>query len=592
MIGTKVKVSVDEKGVLDKATRMFNGSLATVVRELLQNARRAGAKNARVLLQDTWLHVLHDGASFSEEDLASLVTFGSSGWDEHTQGEDPAGMGFFSTGIFPETRITWHTDDSDCEVVFTGKTLTVAGYEVEVLDAERALPRGYTVRFSMDVANVCTESFSRYDWDRVKWACLESLLRVEAEIDHNNTSDEECLDAYAEIAEWCVYKKDTPEYTFYFINMVAPGLVNGISVRNFDSYNTTLSGRVLAYGSKVRVAASSAQVRLMRKDASLVVVAKPESGLRLTLPDRTAIIEGAAEEHLKQEILQAWADYITDEQVAHTMTYKAYYLLRKFREDFPPARAEDVLPSSAFEEPDGGRVFVCSGTAYSGADGDMLYALLHSVKEIDEIEYVPEVSFCRGYQGYDWADAFYARDDVIADLSEDTVEFWIGGKPIDLEDPPFADSCVVDTPIEMYVNGVLYGSVPALVFPAYTYCSLTPYAGADEFLVVVYKDASHAGIDNFVDNVCEMGLAETDDYCNAIAYADTATRIQSAIYSVRFNGGEALYVAVDREMNKLGCTLPWDIRSITLKTSEGLYIPYVRQGYTFVRETEESKGDE
>ncbi|PJG47225.1 hypothetical protein CAF53_02445 [Sphingobium sp. LB126] len=84
---------------ITKVTRLFNGTVADVLHELLQNARRAGANNIEIETLDLdgrpTLCVRDDGHGIA--DPAVLVSLGRSGWDETTRHrEDPAGMGVFS----------------------------------------------------------------------------------------------------------------------------------------------------------------------------------------------------------------------------------------------------------------------------------------------------------------------------------------------------------------------------------------------------------------------------------------------------------------------------------------------------------------
>ena len=95
---TRVRGALGEK-VLRKSPELFNQGLPTVLAEVLQNSRRAGA--TRVEIEHfgeegrATLVVRDDGHGIA--DMAKLVTFGSSDWDERTDlVENAAGMGVFS----------------------------------------------------------------------------------------------------------------------------------------------------------------------------------------------------------------------------------------------------------------------------------------------------------------------------------------------------------------------------------------------------------------------------------------------------------------------------------------------------------------
>jgi len=95
---TTIEARVSQSAIT-KVTRLFNGTIADVLQELLQNARRAGAQEIRINLADRKgepiLVIRDDGSGIA--DPAVLVTLGHSGWGaDISRREDPAGMGVFS----------------------------------------------------------------------------------------------------------------------------------------------------------------------------------------------------------------------------------------------------------------------------------------------------------------------------------------------------------------------------------------------------------------------------------------------------------------------------------------------------------------
>ena len=96
-IGDEVRGVIDQ-AALSRTPQMFDLSAATIVSELLQNARRAGATAVAIEMADTddciEVRVSDDGSGVS--DFSDLVTFGRSGWDEAVSAaENWAGMGVF-----------------------------------------------------------------------------------------------------------------------------------------------------------------------------------------------------------------------------------------------------------------------------------------------------------------------------------------------------------------------------------------------------------------------------------------------------------------------------------------------------------------
>ena len=98
---------------LGKVTRMFDGSTHTQARELLQNARRAGATRVDVELtsdpNDGTRHrtsIADDGTGIA--DPALLLAFGKSAWDASVAREDPAGLGLLALSR-ERVHIEWTT---------------------------------------------------------------------------------------------------------------------------------------------------------------------------------------------------------------------------------------------------------------------------------------------------------------------------------------------------------------------------------------------------------------------------------------------------------------------------------------------------
>lgn len=80
--------------LLNKANRLFTGSLNGRIIEVLQNARRAGATRIEIKNTDGGVTVLDNGHGI--DDFSKLLDLGGSGWDEAMEvSEDPAGVGLF-----------------------------------------------------------------------------------------------------------------------------------------------------------------------------------------------------------------------------------------------------------------------------------------------------------------------------------------------------------------------------------------------------------------------------------------------------------------------------------------------------------------
>jgi len=128
-----------------RAPELFDQSMATIVSELLQNARRAGATTVSVTIgQDP------DGGTFARfedngggiDDLQALVAFGRSAWgDEVTRAEDTAGMGAYCLA------------SRGCRVTSRGRSVILSPKVFVGLDSapiqQAAYRQGTAVEFSL-----------------------------------------------------------------------------------------------------------------------------------------------------------------------------------------------------------------------------------------------------------------------------------------------------------------------------------------------------------------------------------------------------------------------------------------------------------
>lgn len=104
-----IRAAVSGK-ILSKVDRLFSNRLSDIFIELLQNARRAGATEVDVTLEEksqgTRIFFTDNGEGIS--DFGVLLKLGDSEWDPETdQKEDPAGMGFFAlvhSGVLVRSR--------------------------------------------------------------------------------------------------------------------------------------------------------------------------------------------------------------------------------------------------------------------------------------------------------------------------------------------------------------------------------------------------------------------------------------------------------------------------------------------------------
>jgi hypothetical protein len=127
----QIQVRINEEGALRNQRFAFSDRY-TLVTELMQNARRAGARRVEILYDDRTrvLRIVDDGCGI--HDFQKLLTFNESGWNENTCRDDrPFGIGF-SKCLYSASR---------CIVVSRGQKVdfmtetALARNPIEVMDA-------------------------------------------------------------------------------------------------------------------------------------------------------------------------------------------------------------------------------------------------------------------------------------------------------------------------------------------------------------------------------------------------------------------------------------------------------------------------
>jgi len=164
-----IAVNSDTSTLLNALSKTFSRT-TTVIGELLQNGRRAGATQIDVLLVDGNLTVIDNGCGI--DDFSVLLSIAKSGWNQEIQRIDsPYGIGFTAT-IFACERISvtsrglgFSADTADLIALHPVSVQKVAsdsgkteirlqgqriGNEQQVMDAVRNLARGFSVPITLN----------------------------------------------------------------------------------------------------------------------------------------------------------------------------------------------------------------------------------------------------------------------------------------------------------------------------------------------------------------------------------------------------------------------------------------------------------
>lgn len=171
---------------LSKVTRLFDSKPETILSELIQNARRAGATKVEITAADHGVSynitIKDNGRGI--EDLSQLLSLSDSYWEEPTlSDEDPAGMGLFCLANLTTPSIITSGTGSVVlgQDVFSGKK------EVKITRHEK-LQEGTVITFSLPSSAAILYKIR----EAVRWANLPEVTLDGQRIDSKEfvTADE------------------------------------------------------------------------------------------------------------------------------------------------------------------------------------------------------------------------------------------------------------------------------------------------------------------------------------------------------------------------------------------------------------------
>lgn len=116
---------------LTRVPDFFNASVADILNEMLQNARRSGATQVDIITHADKVTIADNGAGI--RDPQSLLSFGKSDWDQRTQqSENPAGMGIYSLARRDEVLIRSRVKDGQTWAVTLNRDHFTGGVPAHV----------------------------------------------------------------------------------------------------------------------------------------------------------------------------------------------------------------------------------------------------------------------------------------------------------------------------------------------------------------------------------------------------------------------------------------------------------------------------
>ncbi|MFC1652697.1 hypothetical protein ACFL3F_03150 [Planctomycetota bacterium] len=369
-----IQAQVNPK-LLSKADRLFTGTLAGRIIEILQNARRAGATEVNITNLEGSVTIHDNGRGI--KDFSELLDLGRSGWDDALeQAEDPAGVGVFC--LAPrEVKIT----SGNQTVVITKKAWTGEPVTVE-LSAE--FIEGTQIQF-MD---------NPWSYEEIEKQAVFTGLKVT--VDGKECSRESFVSkaAVAHPKLGCkievIERKDMSTWHSRWR-------------RNYysDDVLVNFHGQVTQF-----------HFRPIAEELLFLVDMTGESTqIRLMLPARTQVVQNEALVELKTVLEHETYRYL-QKRGTHRLKFSQYCRARELGIELPEAipsfnvgllYEEGVEPIEVIK-PDDFHLAKCyrMGKECSDEFTDANVHLLGTLGEFDD-PFVP-VEISRDYDGYRWAD--------------------------------------------------------------------------------------------------------------------------------------------------------------------------------------------
>lgn len=309
----EIKVRVDSSEVLNRVSRMFDGTPKSILLELMQNARRAGAMKIDISFLDGTLSIAHDGQAF--DDFGKLFSLGSSGWKKSgIKNEDPAGMGFFVSTLFESVEVISRKDENSAYIVKATK---------EQLTRENSKLEVKTVSFNDLAHNVEFRLHNgievlEYMYKSVAWhfpvpSTFTAMINGEKQ-----TVSEEYILTEAD------NQKDNP----HLLEKVVNGVRMYFQKVNTYSYSYDNSIYFNYHGHTFRLDKDISLLsrKIIKDGLILAVLPEENSRLHLTLPARDSIVEDKTYFQMLEDIKDMLAEYVNS-QDSHDLSYESYLAL-------------------------------------------------------------------------------------------------------------------------------------------------------------------------------------------------------------------------------------------------------------------------
>ena len=370
---TCAKVS---KRLLQKADRLFTGTLAGRIIEILQNARRADTTEVTITNEDGLVTVHDNGKGI--EDFSKLLDLGDSDWDQALEkAEDPAGVGIF---CLAPRKVTICSNGRKLVITKNGWT----GKSIELTKAQ-------------DSGSGTSLTFADEPWEleKVQIHAVFSGLKV-------NVNGKKCAQQRFVSSKAVLYRELGCKIEICERSRLGQWHQQCRDRHYRDDVLVNFHGQVTMFSYEP----VSEHLRY------LVDMTDDPTGIRMMLPARTQLIENKALEALKAAIEKEAYRFIA-KRGKHRLPYKEYLRTAELGIELPEAEPvfdEGTLTSDMPEpieiiKPENFRLSKCyrmnQRLCYEDEHHAANIHLLAALGKFDE-PFVP-VTIAAKYDGYTWA---------------------------------------------------------------------------------------------------------------------------------------------------------------------------------------------
>ncbi|MFH1616360.1 MAG: ATP-binding protein [Planctomycetota bacterium] len=369
-----IKACVSER-LLQKASRLFTGTLDGRVIEILQNARRSGATEVRISNKEEIVTVQDNGSGI--EDFQKLLDLGGSGWDEQLEaGEDPAGVGLFSLAPREVEIVSGNRKTIIDKDGWTGKP-------VEVTETTETVS-GTILKFRDE---------KPWNMELVEKHAVFAGIKVIVD------------------GKYCHQMPFCSSEAAHYEN---PGckieVAKEVSKYHRDWTSTWYHGRVLVnfHGQVVQIDHWPGK---NRSGLTILVDIADQTDIRLMLPARTRLVENQAFEQLKTAIEREYYKYF-QKQKTHTLYYEEYLRAKELGIELPEAEPQyraglicgeynepvEVFMPKDFKLQD---CYLCFNKDFKDEPAQANAHLLSALGEFKNNPFIP-ITIDDGYMGYSW----------------------------------------------------------------------------------------------------------------------------------------------------------------------------------------------